>query len=168
MSVNRYSAPAQRELAASMFTVAGWITGSFLIPKLRHFSDFLNQPQEFFKLKAVRLPGLEKELPFFVLQRNSIIFVVPADDDDLVPAVGGEKLEREVSCAFANGVVSGTLDVLKGVRVSDFLMSRAGLFVLRNCSTFIRTGATPEVRHNIPYVIVNSERVIGVSEPRFV
>lgn len=169
MSVTSYTPPPQREVSSSMYTTAGWISGTFMVPKLRHFNDYLNHPHPFFKLKAVRLPGLDKEIPFFVLQRSSIIFIIPdAQDDALVSPIGGEKMEREVSCAFANGVVSGTLDILKGVRVSDFLMSRAGLFVLRNCSVFVRTGASPDIRHNVPHVMVNADRVIGVSEPRFV
>ena len=168
MSVLRYSPPAQRDLAASMYTVAGWVSGSFMIPKLRIFTEFLNAPQEFFKLKGVHLPGLDKEIPFFVLQRASIIFIVPGDDEALDSPVAGKRMEREVSCAFANGVVSGTLHLLKGVRVSDFVFSHAGLFVLRNCSIFIRGGATPEVRHNVLHAMVNSDRLIGVSEPRFV
>lgn len=169
MTVTSYTPPPQRDLPATIYTTAGWISGTFMVPKLRHFNDYLNHPHPFFKLKTVRLPGLDKDIPFFVLQKTSIIFIIPEPGDEaLVSPIGGEKIEREVSCAFANGVISGTLDILKGVRVSDFLMAKAGLFVLRNCSAFLRTPAGSDVRHNIAHLMANSERIIGVSEPRFI
>ena len=171
MLQQRYTPPAQRDVTARMFTTAGWINGIFMIPKLRTFVEFLNNQQhDFFKLKDVSLPGLDKVIPFFALQRSTLIFLIPEFESDLfTPPAGGERVTRDVSCALSTGVISGSLDILAGVRVSDFLMSKANFFFpLTKCTTFLRAGGQADVTRDIPVVIVNAPQVLGVAEPRFI
>ncbi len=80
----------------------------------------------------------------------------------------GEKIERNVSCAFTAGLVSGSLFLKAGIRVSDFLMQKNDFFPLQDASIFLRTTADPDIRRDIALVIVNGHRIIGVSEPRIV
>ncbi len=171
MTVKKYTPPAQFDVPCEMFSTAGWIKGTLMIPKLRNVVDYLNQNHEFLKVKNVYLPGLDKEIPFFAMQKSAIILVLPAPTSEVAvsPASAGERKSREVSCALNSGVVSGSIEILGGVRVSDFLMQNAAFFALTQCSIFLRTGGGPaEVRHNIPNVLVNAPQIIGVSEPRFV
>ena len=170
MTVKMYAPPAQFDVPCEMFSTAGWIKGTFMIPKLRNILDYFNQNHEFLKVKNVYLPGLEKEIPFFAIQKSAIILVLPAPTADVAvtPATAGERKAREVSGAFNSGVVSGSIEILGGVRVSDFLMQNAAFFALTQCSVFIRSSGPAEVRHNIPHVLVNAPRIIGVSEPRFI
>lgn len=167
--LHQYSAPAQREVLADLYTTAGWIQGSFLLPQMRGITAFANQDHDFFKLKNASLPGLARAIPFFLLQRREVVLFIPGETDPgtAAPAVG-EREAKDVSCAFANGVASGRLMVNRGIRVSDFILNKTPFFELEDASLFIRTGGTPEVRRNIPMIVISRWRIIGVSEPRFV
>lgn len=168
MSATAYSPPPQREIPAEILSTAGWIRGNFMLPGMRIFSEYLNHPHDFFKLKSVVLPGLENQIPFFALHRDSVIFVVVKPDNGIL-APTERKRPADVSCAFVGGVISGTLNLPAGVRVSDFLHQKQNFFHLTDCTVFLRSPAgANEIRRDIPVVIINTRRVIGVSEPRFV
>ena len=160
--------PPMREVEASIYTTAGWVKGTFVIPKMRNFVDFINQPQDYFKLKDVSLPDIDHPLPFFALQQQSVIFIVPETQEEMLrmTTLAGDKVERDVSCAFSNGIVSGALFVLRNARVSDFLMQRHSFFYLRDCSLYLRTSGHPDIRKGLAMIVVNGNRIIGVSEPR--
>lgn len=163
-----YSPPPQREVEARIFSTAGWITGRFMLPAIRIFTEYLNHPHDFLKLKDTTLPGLETQIPFFALQRNSIVFMLVAQTDGILTP-GERKRPADVSCAFNQGVISGTLNLPPGVRVSDFLIHKQHFFHLTDCTTFVRNSAgKSEVIRDQPIGIVNTRRVIGVSEPRFI
>lgn len=163
-----YSPPPQREVEGNIFSTAGWIRGRFMMPAMRIFTEYLNHPHDFFKLRSVMLPGLEKEIEFFALQRDSVIFIsVTPGEGVFAPAE--RKRPADISCAFNGGVVSGTLNLPQGVRVSDFLIQKQNFFHLTDCTGFLRgAGGKSEVMRDLPLVIVNTRRVIGVSEPRFI
>lgn len=165
--VSAYSPPPQREVPARIFTTAGWLRGAFQLPALRVFTDYINHPHGFLKLKSVFLPGLENEIPFFALQRESVILILFEPDEAIRPTEG-KRRPADVSCAFIGGVISGTLSLQQGVRVSDFLIQKQQFFHLTSCSLYLRSGGKTETLHDLPIGIVNSRRVIGVSEPRFV
>jgi hypothetical protein len=164
----QYTASARREVAVDLYTTAGWIHGSFLMPPMRGLTPFANQDHDFFKLKDVVLPGLGQPMPFFLLQRREVFFFIPGEGHRDPPPAFVERNPRDVSCAFANGVVSGRLTLNKGIRVSDFMLNKAPFFELEDASVFIRTAGAPEVRRNIPIVVISRWRLLGVSEPRFV
>lgn len=165
----QYTPPSNQELEARLFTTAGWVGGSFLVPPKRSLTDFANQDHDFFKLKDVTLPGLSDVIPFFTLQRMSVILMIPTDSQEGIDSsLAGVKDQKDVSCAFDNGVVSGSLTVGSGIRVSDFMIKRQMFFYLRDCTLFLRTAGKPEITRNIPLIIINRQKIIGVSEPRFV
>jgi len=157
-----------REVESSFYTTAGWVRGSFVIPTMRNFVDFVNQPHDYFKLKNVKFPGIEPIVPFFALQRQSVILVIPDRHEETLrmTTLTGDKVERDVSCAFMSGFVSGVLFVLQDARVSDFLMQRHSFFYLRDCSLYLRTSRQADIRKEIPMIVVNGKQIIGVSEPR--
>ncbi|HEY5610783.1 MAG TPA: hypothetical protein VIL97_06235 [Thermoanaerobaculia bacterium] len=167
--MHQYAPPAQREVGADLYTTVGWITGSFMVPSMRNLTDFANQQHDFFKLKDVKLPGVPNIIPFFVLQRRSVVIAIPhVAEPSAKAAIGSEKETKDVSCAFHGGVVSGTLTVAKGLRVSDVVLQRDPFFYLTDCSLFLRTSGTPDIRKDLEMVVVNRWDIAGVSEPRFI
>ena len=136
----------------------------------RNFVDFINQPHDYFKLTEVTLPGIDQEIPFFALQQQSVIFIVPEEHEEnlRMTTLAGDKVERDVSCAFSSGIVSGVLFVLKNARVSDFLMQRHSFFYLRECSLHLRSSGKADVRRGVPMIVINGKKIIGVSEPRII
>lgn len=165
----QYTPPSNQETAARLYTTSGWIDGSFLIPPKRSLTDFANQNHDFFKLRAVRLPGLSDEIPFFALQRHSVILMIPdIPKEGVDSSLASVREQKDVSCAFDNGVVSGMLTVGAGIRMSDFMLKRQMFFYLKDCSLFLRTAGKAEITKDIPLIIINREKIIGVSEPRFV
>ncbi len=167
--MNQYSPPSNREVGARLFTTAGWIEGTFLLPARRSLVDFSNQSHDFFKLKDVMLPGLKEAIPFFALQRNSVILILPdAAEEGIDSSIGTAREQKDVSCAIDQGVISGTLSVAAGLRMSDFMMKPQPFFYLKDCTLFLRTTRAPEITRNIPMVIINRTKVVGLSEPRFV
>ncbi|MDX1583653.1 MAG: hypothetical protein R3338_08640 [Thermoanaerobaculia bacterium] len=165
----QYTPPSNQETPAKLYTTAGWIDGSFLIPPKRSLTDFANQNHDFFKLKNVKLPGLENQIEFFALQRHSVVLMIPdVPQEGVDSSLAGVREHKDVSCAFDNGVVSGDLTVGKGIRMSDFMLKRQMFFYLKDCTLFLRTAGKAEVTKNVPLIIINREKIIGVSEPRFV
>jgi len=161
-------APPLRDAKAAVLTTTGWIHGTFRIPTNRNIVDFVNQHLDYFKMVDVRLPGIEAPVPFFALQRQSVILLLPEEPEELlrIPTLGGDRVEREVSCLFANGMASGSLFVPHHARVSDFLMQRQIFFHLRDCTLATREGDGHEERRSVPIIAINSTRIVGVSEPR--
>lgn len=157
-----------RETQAAILTTAGWVHGTFLIPTMRNLVDFVNQHAEYFKLVDVRLPGVAEPVPFFALQRQSVILIMPDESEETLrlTTLAGDRVERDVSCTFVNGMASGALFVPPHARVSDFLMQRQVFFHLRDCSLVVREGSGETVKENVAMLVVNGTRIVGVSEPR--
>ena len=63
-------------------------------------------------------------------------------------------------------MASGALFVPAHARVSDFLMQRQIFFHLRDCSLVVRDGSDETVKENVAMLVVNGNRIVGVSEPR--
>lgn len=161
-------APPQREVESTVFTQAGWMRGKFVVPNTRRFVEFTNQPDDFFKLREVQLPSVAGRAEFFALQRDSVVFIVPHDGSEksAVRTLSGDRSERDVSCAFEAGIVSGVLYVPTGLRVSDYLIQRRRFFELYDCEYIVRGGDHFQRSENVPLILVNANRIIGVSEPR--
>lgn len=167
--MQQYTPPSNREIGARLFTTAGWLEGEFLVPAKRSLVDFSNQSHDFFKLKDVILPGLKDPIPFFALQRHSVILILPsAAEEGIDSSIGRSREEKDVSCAIDHGVVSGVLSVATGLRMSDFMLKPQPFFYLKDCTLFLRTARTPQITRNIPMVIINRTKIVGLSEPRFV
>ena len=161
-------APPQREVDSTVFTQAGWMRGAFVVPNTRRLVEFANQPDDFFKLRDVQLPSVTGRAEFFALQRDSVVFVVPHDPKERAgfATLSGDRVERDVSCASESGIVSGVLYVPKGLRVSDYLIQRKRFFELFDCEYVVRGGEHFQRSEGVPLILVNANRIIGVSEPR--
>jgi hypothetical protein len=152
--------PEQREIPARLLTRAGWLTGTLHVPKLQSLLDFLNHPTDFFKLTNASLPhGLQAD--FFALQRDSVSLVVPGVEESELrlnrPA--GEHERHDICCLLDTGSLDATLGILKDIRVSDYLHSHSGFCVMRDCKTHGSEG------QEAPIVLVNTDQLVGVTEP---
>lgn len=168
MNQMQHFAPPQREIDSTVFTTAGWMRGKFVVPNTRRFVEFANHPDDFFKLRDVQLPSVGGRADFFALQRDSVVFIVPNERQERseIRTLSGDRSERDVSCAIESGLVSGILYVPTGLRVSDYLIQRRRFFELYDCEYVVRGGEHFQRSENVPLVLVNANRIIGVSEPR--
>lgn len=159
-------APDQRKIESQILTQAGWLTGTFHILRHAKFVDQLNTQNEFFKLTDVSFVGKQQTLPFFALQREATTIIIPpSTENDLILDKIEEQEAKHVFCIFDGGVISGTLLIRKGVRISDFLVKQRGFVLLRRCN--LRLGSLHDeffVDENHPSIIVNSTKVLGVTE----
>jgi hypothetical protein len=159
----RHQIIPRRGVASVILSDFGWIEGTFVIPKLNSFVDYLNNAQRYVKLTDVTMPGLEPRLPFFALAQDAYTLILPDANDDHLRSANPQAQSRthSISCVFAAGWVSGSLDTIPSARVSDFLGQGREFFLLRDCAIYVRGQAS----RRAPIVIVNSARILGVSEP---
>jgi hypothetical protein len=155
--------PKQRQVAASVYTTAGWFAATFNTPPLQALIDYLNQAKGFLKLTAVRLPS-GVDMPFFALLRTSALVVVPAAPVDQVLArmAPGQTAVHNVSCWLDTGSVSGSIEFAANLRVSDYLAQHTDFIALRDCTLSLPGGAN--IPQPIPIVVVFAGGIIGVTE----
>ena len=159
--------PNQRSIPANVLTRAGWLTGTFHIAERSRFVDAMNRPTEFMRLTDVSMRGRFDSLPFLGLQRSAMILIVPpATETQLQWRPEVEPLEKhDVACLLDLGVVYGTVDVLKNVRVSDYFVHKTDFVLLTNARLRVGApGATNVAEQKQPFVVVNASCVIGVSD----
>ena len=159
----RHQIIPRRGVPAEILSDFGWIDGTFVIPKLNSFVDYLNSTARYVKLKEVAMPGLEPRLPFFALAQDAYTLILPDPNDDQLRSAQPQINTRthSISCVFASGWVSGKLDTMPSVRVSDFLGQGREFFLLRDCTIQVRS----QSKRFVSVVVVNSARILGVSEP---
>ena len=152
--------PPQTTLAAQVRTAAGEVRATFHIPKGHNFVDHLAK-FAFWNLTDVTLPEAREKLPFFSFRSAAALIVVPEEDEaklHLTPFHGTTEKHR-IACLLAGfGTVTGEIELLPGVRVSDYVMQHTGFFCLRNA----QLGSEGTRR---PVVFVNAAALVGVSEP---
>lgn len=157
--------PKQRCVEARILTPAGWVTGEFNIPQSIMLLDFLNRNQVFAPLTNVTLENFGRNAPFFMMNRRSVILVVPSVEESRLQCPGpGEAITLKIHCLLAMGVLHGSLELLRNIRVSDFFVNRQGFVLLRDCSLMIRDRSQEMVE--IPYhcAMINAEHILGVSD----
>jgi hypothetical protein len=131
--------------------------------------DFLNTSGRFLKLTSVRRPGREDQLPFFALQEESALLIIPQDRH----RVGADSLPAtttplQVSCVLEQGMLEGRIEFLRNLRLSDFLRQHEGFLLLRDAKWKPEPDGKPKDTAGRPYptVLVNSLRVTGIEENR--
>lgn len=149
-----------------IFTQAGWIIGKLHVGAERSMVDFLDQTQEFFSLADVVLEGRPKVIPLFTLQRSAILFLVTETEEGLEPALLPRNLvEHAISCLLAHGTLYGRVNILKGVRLSDYLSRNSGFVLVRDCHFRLQNPWEDRaIDHREAAVLLNPQAVIGVSE----
>jgi len=152
--------PPQSTLVAQVRTAAGEVRATFHIPKGHSFVDHLAQ-FAFWNLTDVTLPGGKEPLPFFSLRSAAALIVIPEADETalhLAP-LHGPTAKHRISCLLVRfGTVTGEIELLPGIRVSDYVSHHTGFFCLRDARV-----AGEEKK--LPAVLVNAAALVGVSEP---
>jgi hypothetical protein len=112
-----------------------------------------------FNVTNAMLPGAGEPLPFLALRRDAMGVVVPSDDESrlLLAPPTGERSTHVVTCLLPWGTVTGELELLANVRVSDYLLHQQGFICLRNA----QPAGGGEL---LPLVLINARSLVGVSE----
>ena len=161
--------PPVREIPSVLFTTAGWIRGTYHVPQLHGFMDFLGKAGDFLKLTDVNLPHLKKHLRFFGLRRNAAMMIIPDCAEEMLhlPKPLARTRNIPVSFLLESGSITGSLALEGEIRTSDFLTKENRWIILRECvlGTSSSGGAAQETR--FPLLLLNSTCVIGASEEAF-
>jgi hypothetical protein len=159
--------PQQRHVKCSVFSDLGWLTATLHCSLKQTLLEYLNHPSTFFKLTDVMLAGAEHAIPFLALRKTSVRMVAPAEDDRLIDRpLPGESVEYRVSCFLHDGLLSGQIRGHKSHRLSDFLVTNAGFFVLRECALQGRSEREDSIVKHVPVMLVNDSSVIAISDDR--
>ena len=155
-----------RLVPARIFTRAGWLIGKLHVAAEWRMINFINNVPDFFALADVVLEGRPKVVSLFTLHREAIIFiVVETEPEKEVDTATRNQIERPVSFLLHNGVLHGTMSVLRGVRLSDHLSRQKGFVLLKDAHFKLRN---PWEKHTIdhqePVVLLNPDIVVGVAE----
>jgi hypothetical protein len=154
--------PPQRAIAADIFSLDRWMRATFHLPKLHSFEDHLARGRAFFPLTDVALLLGGPALEFLALRASAAHVVVPeANEQELYLDPLPEGGPREVSCYLEHVAVHGTLDLLPGVRTSDFLANQRGFITLRGCRIVPPLPGRPEPH---PVAFVNAGAILAVAE----
>jgi hypothetical protein len=153
--------PPQRSITARILTASRWIRGTFHLPRLHSFLDYLGRGA-FLRLTNVSLEKGEREVPFFALRRTSALAIAPecSEEELKLEVIPGAK-PHPVDCLLQTGRLSGLLALLPNVRVSDYLMHQEGYVVLRH-ATFAPGSLSPP--EPLPVLLLYSGALIGMSE----
>ena len=152
--------PSQRQVSVEMLASAGWVTGTIHVPERSALLAFLNKRAEFMPMTEVTggKPG-----EFLAMRRQAVVVLVPdARDVEEHPCVQPGTFEAcRVRCLFPAMTVEGTIQVLSGQRMSDFLETNPGFFLLSDCVLASDEG---HVQSGIEHVIVNSGHLLAVAD----
>lgn len=153
--------PPQRAVSALVLSVSRWLRATFHLPQRHAFDDHLGKGRSFYPLTDVAFTA-EAQLPFLALRASAVHVVVPeVPEDALLLSSHAGAMPRDVSCYLENLAVHGRLDLLPGVRTSDYLAHQEGFITLRGCRI---VPAVPGLQEPVPVVFVNALAVIGVAE----
>ena len=156
--------PSQRRVHIDVLATAGWISGTFHVPVKNSLVATLNKKGEFLSLTQVATGEDAPVLDFLALRREAIMLVIPEADDierhaSLPP---GHYEHARVRCILADATVEGTIQMLASLRISDFLETNPGFFLLSDASLSLHDGQRHE---RVPHLIVNTTHVLAVSDP---
>jgi hypothetical protein len=156
--------PEQRRATVAVLTELGWFNGTLHLPPMQSVTDFLNSGSPVVKLTRVRTPTHAESLVFVGLRRDGIHLVVPTIDEMIeTPGAVGHTTPRQVQVLLAAGTLDGRLEVLRNLRVSDYLRQQMGLAVLRDAVFTPYGGDAAKVRR-MPICVVNLALSLGVAQ----
>lgn len=160
--------PDLRAVPVRVYTRAGWLTGNLHPLKAQRLLDFLNARAPILKLTNAQLPGQQERVPFFALERDAAMVVVPPEDESyasVTDPVGAKMLAHPMVCLVDSVTVSGTLDILATSRISDHLRAHGGYVVIRNAFLQMGAGEGRAAVGPCNSVLVHASHVVGFSEP---
>ena len=115
------------------------------------------------KLRNVAISHKKEPIPFFALRLEAVPMIVPSEHE-VVPNVLGATTEHKVMCLLRGAMVTGKLEILENLRVSDYLMRSPGYIPLRDCTLRVPAKVQLPFPNPVPLVLVNAECVTGVAE----
>lgn len=152
--------PPQRAVGAFIFSLDRWIRGTFHLPKLHAFEEHLAKRRAFFPLTDVEL-GTGGSLDFLALRASAAHIIIPEEPQRDLRLREVTGVPREVSCYLAQVAVHGKLELLPGVRTSDFLAHQKGFIMLHGCRLVPSLPMRPEP---VPVIFVNAGALLAVAE----
>jgi len=157
--------PEQRRATAAVLTAMGWMQGTFHLPPMQTWFDFLAGGAPVLKLTRVRLPVNAPLMPFLALRRESLHLLAPTIDEMVeLEGAQGRTTPRQVEILLPGGWLRGRIDVLVNLRVSDYLRQQTALAVVRD-GVFSPHGSNdPAHARKLPVAIVNLSEVAGVAQ----
>jgi hypothetical protein len=158
--------PDIREIPGHCYAQVSWVSGAICLPARRALQDHLNQGEPFLRLRNARVAGTESELAFLALRRDAVSMIAPSLRDERLQRGGvGRQQERRITCLLETAVVTGTLELIANLRVSDHLMREQGFILLRDCGlVWAARRAQPPFESPIPVLLVNTRHVLGVTD----
>ncbi len=156
--------PQKRIVRARILTDGGWVSGNFNLPQTAFFLDFLNRGSVFETLTDVSLPDSPQEIPFFLLNRASIVLLIVSEEREITARPSMNLISRRVRCLFRQGSLEGDVDILQGARISDHFGNRRGFVVMSGCRLLMHDvhGDLLETEHR--RLVVNTDTMIGLSD----
>lgn len=152
--------PSQRQVQVDMLAAPGWVSGRIHVPERSALLPFLNKKSEY--LPMTGLPGGEPG-GFLAMRRQAIILMLPDPRD--INSHGciqpGTFEPCVVRCMLPAMTVEGTIQVLSGQRMSDFLETSPGFFLLSDCTL---TSDDGHVQEGVPHVIVHAQHLLAVAD----
>ena len=161
--------PPIREIPSVLFTTAGWIRGTYHVPQLHGFLDFLGKAGDFLKLTDVTLPHLKKHLAYFGIRRNAVLMIIPDCPEEMLhlPKPLGKVRTLSISFLLESGTVTGDLALEGEIRTSDFLSKENRWIVLRDCVLGTSGASAAGSESRFPLMLLNVACIIGASEEAF-
>jgi len=160
-----YQTTPKRRVDFRVLSFSGWIEGAMRLPARVSLIDYLNRPDQLYRLVDVKLPGQTMVLPFFALTRAATVAVIPMNAAEM-PGLNEKRTAHKTMWLLHEGIiVEGSLDLLEGVRISDHLAHRKGFVALHDCTIYMPNSAGPTtVFPRVPFLALQTDRAIGVSE----
>ena len=160
--------PPLRTIATACLTGAGWLRGTFHVPPLQSFGDYLQNSGAFLPMTDVVAPGQEATRPFFAIHSGDIRLAVPNPSDANIETMSGSGFTSpwSVSCLLPDGLLEGQIDFLTNQRLSDHLRVARGYLVVREAAWHPSGDAAPDGPGSgpLPVVLVSIARLVGISE----
>jgi hypothetical protein len=158
--------PAQHPVRVRALTDAGFLEGTLHLAASQRLLSHLRGDAAILRLTDVVLPGRTATVPFFALERDAVIAIVPPEGEAPETMRQGQALTvHATSCLAGSVVIEGELETLAGVRVSDALAHQTGFVALRRAVICLpAAGGTTRVEGPFAHVAVQARRVVGFSE----
>lgn len=158
--------PQQRKVPATVLTTAGFIEATFHVTQRGALLEQLDTVEEFYSVTDASLAGVETRVDFLALGRDSLIFLVPRDEQGtlLTAPVHPQQTDR-VFVLFEGGILSGNMEWREGVRLSDFVKRQDGFIALRDCQIVMgQLLAEAKQMRAVAEVVVHVNHIVGISE----
>jgi hypothetical protein len=158
--------PDIREIPAHCLVRGYWVCGGICLPARRALQDHLSQSEPFLRLRSARIAGTASELAFLALRRDCVSMIAPSEHAERLQRGGlGRQQEQRITCLLEAGVVTGTLELMANLRVSDHLMREPGFIVLRDCGLVWAARRAPAPFPSpAPILLVNTSHILGVTD----